>query len=107
MLTNLLVVFAMTTIIHTAETLSYAVRLAGVRLNKIAVALSLTGMIVLVSRTANMVQGPIAAKFVDYGRTHAGFPMLQYFCASPCWRRRWARCSRSPCFRPASICSAA
>ncbi|NBD26493.1 lipid II flippase Amj family protein [Paenibacillus glycinis] len=78
MLTNLFVVFAMTTIIHTAETLSYAVRLAGVRLNKIAVALSLTGMIVLVSRTANMVQGPIAAKFVDYGRTHAGFPMLQY-----------------------------
>ncbi|MBM7569265.1 lipid II flippase family protein [Paenibacillus sacheonensis] len=78
MLTNLIVVFVMTTIIHTAETLSYAVRLAGVRLNKIAVALSLTGIIVLVSRTANMVQGPIAAKFVDYGRTHASFPMLHY-----------------------------
>ncbi|MFC4810902.1 lipid II flippase Amj family protein [Paenibacillus sp. GCM10023250] len=78
MLTNLLIVFAMTTIIHTAETLSYAVRLAGVRLNKIAVALSLTGIIVLVSRTANMVQGPIAAKFVDYGRSHPGFPMLHY-----------------------------
>lgn len=78
MLTNLWIVFAMTTIIHTAETLSYAVRLAGVRLNKIAVALSLTGIIVLVSRTANMVQGPIAAKFVDYGRTHPSFPMLHY-----------------------------
>ncbi|WP_219838427.1 lipid II flippase Amj family protein [Paenibacillus sp. R14(2021)] len=78
MLTNLVIVFIMTSIIHTAETLSYAVRFAGVRLNKIAVALSLTGIIVLVSRTANMVQGPIAAKFVDYARAHASFDMLHY-----------------------------
>lgn len=49
-----------TLIIHAAESLSYSVRLAGVRTGKYAVALSLTGVIVLVSRTSNMIQaGPM------------------------------------------------
>lgn len=78
MINNLIVVFILTMIIHTAETLSYSVRFAGVKLNKIAVALSLTGIIVLVSRTANLIQAPITAKFVDYGRTHASFDLLGY-----------------------------
>ncbi|MFC5472290.1 lipid II flippase Amj family protein [Cohnella suwonensis] len=77
MSTNLIIVFAMTMIIHAAETLSYSARLAGVRLNKIAVALSLTGIIVLVSRTANMVQAPLTAKFVDYARDHADNELLR------------------------------
>ncbi|VTR38594.1 Protein of uncharacterised function (DUF2837) [Actinobacillus pleuropneumoniae] len=49
MIQSLIVVFVLTMIIHTAETLSYSARYAGVKLNKIAVALSLTGIIVLVS----------------------------------------------------------
>ncbi|ASA20816.1 lipid II flippase Amj family protein [Paenibacillus donghaensis] len=69
MTNSLIVVCLLTMIIHTAETLSYSVRFAGVRLNKIAIALSLTGIIVLVSRTANMVQAPLTAKFVDYANT--------------------------------------
>ncbi len=78
MSTNLIIVFMMTMIIHTAETLSYSIRFAGVRLNKIAVALSLTGIIVLVSRTANLIQAPLSAKFVDYAKHHASFPLLNH-----------------------------
>ena len=78
MIQQLVVVFVMTMIIHTAETLSYAIRLAGVRLNKIAVALSLTGIIVLVSRTANLIQAPLTAKFVDYAKVSASFPLLNH-----------------------------
>ncbi|QWU18363.1 Protein of unknown function [Paenibacillus sophorae] len=75
---SLLVVFLLTMIIHTAETLSYSVRYAGVRLNKIAIALSLTGIIVLVSRTANLIQAPLTAKFVDVARNDSSFHLENY-----------------------------
>lgn len=78
MTNSLIVVCLLTMIIHTAETLSYSVRYAGVKLNKIAIALSLTGIIVLVSRTANMIQAPLTAKFVDYAKVHPDFPLLNY-----------------------------
>jgi len=78
MVNSLIVVCLLTMIIHTAETLSYSVRYAGVKLNKIAIALSLTGIIVLVSRTANMIQAPLTAKFVDYAKIHSDFPLLNY-----------------------------
>lgn len=78
MTNSLIVVCLLTMIIHTAETLSYSVRFAGVRLNKIAIALSLTGIIVLVSRTANMIQAPLTAKFVDFAKTHPDFPLINY-----------------------------
>lgn len=73
---NLTIVFVLTMIIHTSETLSYSIRYAGVKLNKIAVALSLTGMVVLVSRTANMIQAPLTAKFIDYARIDTSFDVL-------------------------------
>lgn len=79
MIQSLIVVFVLTMIIHTAETLSYSARYAGVKLNKIAVALSLTGIIVLVSRTSNLVQAPLTAKFVDYAREDPSFDVLSYF----------------------------
>lgn len=65
-------------IIHTAETLSYSVRYAGVKINKITVALALTGIIVLVSRTANLIQAPLTAKFVDYAKINPSFDFLGY-----------------------------
>jgi len=73
---NLTIVFVLTMIIHTSETLSYSIRFAGVKLNKIAVALSLTGIVVLVSRTANMLQAPLTAKFIDYARVNPSFDVL-------------------------------
>ncbi|NQX43699.1 DUF2837 family protein [Paenibacillus tritici] len=78
MTNSLIVVCLLTLVIHTAETLSYSVRFAGVKLNKIAIALSLTGIIVLVSRTANMIQGPLTAKFVDIAKIDNSFPLLNY-----------------------------
>lgn len=78
MTNNLMVVCFLTMIIHTAETLSYSVRFAGVKLNKIAIALSLTGIIVLVSRTANLIQAPMTATFVDYAKKNETFPLLNY-----------------------------
>ncbi len=76
MVNSLIVVCLLTMIIHTAETLSYSVRYAGVKLNKIAIALSLTGIIVLVSRTANMIQAPLTAKFVDYAKIHSDLRII-------------------------------
>lgn len=57
--------FLLTAFIHCAETLSYSIRLAGVQTGKLAVALSLTGIILLVSRTANMALTPMLAGIVD------------------------------------------
>lgn len=78
MIQNLIMIFIFTMIIHTAETLSYSLRLAGVKLNKIAVALSLAGVMVLVSRTANLIQAPITAKFIDFAKINPSFDVLSY-----------------------------
>jgi len=79
MLQQLLIVSLLTMIIHTSETLSYAVRFAGVRTGKLAVSLTLSGMIVLVARTSNMLQGVMVGKMIDYAKLNAGFPLEKYF----------------------------
>lgn len=79
MIQTLIVVCLLTLIIHASETLSYAVRFAGVKSGKIAVALSLSGIIVLTSRTANLIQGPLTAGFVDHAKRDAGFHLITYF----------------------------
>lgn len=76
MLNHLITIFILTTVIHAAETLSYSLRYAGVRINKLAVALSLTGIVVLVSRTANLIQAPLTAKFVDVAKIDTSFDLL-------------------------------
>ncbi|WP_068786134.1 lipid II flippase Amj family protein [Paenibacillus phocaensis] len=75
MITNLAIVCVLTMIIHAAETLSYSIRYAGVKLNKIVVALSLTSIVVLVSRTANLIQAPMTAKFIDFAKKHPDFQL--------------------------------
>ncbi|MBW7453720.1 lipid II flippase Amj family protein [Paenibacillus sepulcri] len=79
MLQQVMVVFLFTFIIHLSETLTYSLRLAGVRLGKLAVALSLSGIILLVSRTANMLQGPLTGKIIDYSRNHPEFNLVEHF----------------------------
>ncbi|QAV17396.1 DUF2837 domain-containing protein [Paenibacillus chitinolyticus] len=64
-MTMLLLACLFTLIIHAAETSAYAFRLAGIRTAKLAVALSLAGMIVLISRTSNMVQGLMISGIAD------------------------------------------
>lgn len=78
MINYLITIFILTMIIYTAETLSYSLRFAGVKINKIAVALSLTGIIVLVSRTANLIQAPLTAKFIDFAKKDPAFNVLGY-----------------------------
>jgi Alternate to MurJ len=61
-----------TFVIHATETLSFAIRLAGVQTARLAVALSLTGMVLLVSRTANLMQSPFTGGLIDRATvTHA------------------------------------
>ncbi|SDI75181.1 lipid II flippase Amj family protein [Paraburkholderia phenazinium] len=63
--TQLLIICALTFVIHVIATLAYAVRIAGVRTRRIAVSFALFGIIALVSRTANSFQGPFLAKRVE------------------------------------------
>ena len=59
------VVFVLTFVIHLISTLSYAVRIAGVRTGRIAVSFAIFNVLVLVSRTSNTFQGPLLAKHVE------------------------------------------
>lgn len=62
---RIILIFILTAIIHTIDTLSYAVRIAGVRTSRLAMAFSLFNIIVLVSRTANLIQAPILGSMGD------------------------------------------
>mgnify|MGYP001211807809 CR=1 FL=1 len=52
-------------IIHSIETLAYAVRLSGARVRLLASALSLFNVMVIISRMANMMQQPFTGSLVD------------------------------------------
>ena len=52
-------------IIHSIETLAYAVRLSGARVKMIASALSLFNVMVIVSRMANMMHQPVTGSLID------------------------------------------
>jgi hypothetical protein len=58
-------VFVLTFVIHLVSTLSYALRIAGVRTGRIAVSLALFNVLMLVSRTSNTFQAPLLAKHVE------------------------------------------
>lgn len=79
MIERIVFISVLTLIIHAAETLSYSVRMAGIRTGKLAIALSLTGMIVLVSRTSNIAQGSITGKVIDFAKSHKEFDLAGNF----------------------------
>lgn len=62
---QVILVFFLTFIIHLISTLSYALRIAGVRTGRVAVSLALFNVLVLVSRTSNTFQAPLLAKHVE------------------------------------------
>jgi hypothetical protein len=62
---GLLVICALTFVIHLIGTLAYSVRIAGSRTRRIALSLSLFNILVLVSRTSNSFQAPLLAKRVE------------------------------------------
>lgn len=55
----------LTMVIHIIDTLSYSVRLNSVKNGNFALSLSLFNLIVLISRTANMFQGPLIGTMID------------------------------------------
>ncbi|MFZ2103126.1 MAG: lipid II flippase Amj family protein [Oricola sp.] len=62
---QLVVILALTFVIHLIGTLAYAFRIAGIRTGHIAIAFSLFNVMVLVSRVSNSFQGPFLAKRVE------------------------------------------
>jgi hypothetical protein len=62
---QLVILCALTFVIHLIGTLAYAVRIAGVRTRRIAVSFALFNILVLVSRTSNSFQGPFLAKRIE------------------------------------------
>lgn len=62
---RLLIVAALTALIHIVNTLIYSVRVSGVRTGRPATAMSLFNVIFLLSSTANMIQGPLLATIVE------------------------------------------
>ncbi len=76
MMEKLLIICVFVGIIHMIETLAYSVRLAGLKTRKLVVALSLFNIIVIVSRTANMVQAPLTGKLGDAVQSKEDLPVL-------------------------------
>lgn len=62
---RLLIVAALTAVIHFINTLIYAVRISGVRTGRLATAFSLFNVIFLLASTANSIQGFLLASIVE------------------------------------------
>ncbi|MCE3278901.1 MAG: rane protein [Bacteroidetes bacterium] len=65
MTTQIIIVLVLTFIINLITTLSYSVRIVGIRTGRIAISFALFNILVLVSRTANGFQAPLLAKTVE------------------------------------------
>jgi hypothetical protein len=65
MSSQIIVVLALTFLINLITTLSYAVRMVGIRTGRIAISFSLFNILVLISRTANGFQAPLLAKSIE------------------------------------------
>ena len=73
MTTQVLVVLMLTFLINLISTLSYSVRIVGIRTGRIAISFALFNILVLVSRTANGFQAPLLAKTVEMNIKHGIF----------------------------------
>jgi hypothetical protein len=65
MTTQVIIVLVLTFVINLITTLSYSVRIVGIRTGRIAISFALFNILVLVSRTANGFQAPLLAKTVE------------------------------------------
>ena len=65
MTSQVIIVLILTFLINLITTLSYSVRIVGVRTGRIAISFALFNILVLVSRTANGFQAPLLAKTVE------------------------------------------
>src|SRR6187551_679332 len=65
MTTQIIIVIILTFVINLITTLSYSVRIVGIRTGRVAISFALFNILVLVSRTANGFQAPLLAKTVE------------------------------------------
>ena len=65
MTTQIIIVLILTFVINLITTLSYSVRIVGIRTGRVAISFALFNILVLVSRTANGFQAPLLAKTVE------------------------------------------
>lgn len=65
MTTQILIVISLTFLINLITTLSYSVRIVGIRTGRIAVSFALFNILVLISRTANGFQAPLLASSIE------------------------------------------
>lgn len=75
-LERLMIICILTGVIHMVETLSYSARLAGIRTRRLYLAGALFSLLVLLARTANMVQAPLLGSIVDTAIMAGNAPML-------------------------------
>lgn len=62
---KLLLVILLTFLINLITTLSYSVRIVGIRTGRIAISFALFNILVLISRTANSFQGPLLESSIE------------------------------------------
>ncbi|UKJ06218.1 lipid II flippase Amj family protein [Solitalea lacus] len=79
MTTQVIVVLILTFLINLITTLSYSVRIVGIRTGRIAISFALFNILVLVSRTANGFQAPLLAKTVEMDIKHGVFDNIVTF----------------------------
>lgn len=65
MTSQVLIVLILTFLINLITTLSYSVRIVGIRTGRIAISFALFNILVVISRTANGFQAPLLAKTVE------------------------------------------
>ena len=65
MSTSIILVIILTFLINLITTLSYSVRIVGIRTGRIAVSFALFNILVLISRTANGFQAPLLASSIE------------------------------------------
>jgi hypothetical protein len=70
MTSQVLIVLVLTFLINLITTLSYSVRIVGIRTGRIAISFALFNILVLISRTANGFQAPLLAKTVENDLKH-------------------------------------
>jgi hypothetical protein len=62
---QIILVLVLTFVINIINTLSYSVRIVGIRTRKIAISFALFNIMVLISRTSNSFQAPLLAKWIE------------------------------------------
>jgi hypothetical protein len=79
MTSQVLIVLILTFLINLITTLSYSVRIVGIRTGRIAISFALFNILVVISRTANGFQAPLLAKTVENDIKHGTFNNIEAF----------------------------